>query len=80
MLCDNSDDIETIQVYAMVLPDHEMSVAFLLIIHFLIFIQLNLKKKMYFIFQQSSRSLQEFSFGPHEFGRLEGVKKKKSFC
>lgn len=31
---------------------------------------------MYFIFQQSSRSLQEFSFGPHEFGRLEGVKKK----
>jgi hypothetical protein len=28
MLCDNSDDIETIQVYAMVLPDHEMLVFF----------------------------------------------------
>lgn len=25
MLCDNSDDIETIQVYAMVLPDHEIN-------------------------------------------------------
>jgi hypothetical protein len=40
MLCDNSDDIETIQVYAMVLPDHEMSV-FLFLNHehnYLIFV------------------------------------------
>merc|ERR1711910_16147 len=25
VLCDNSDDLETVQVYAMVLPDHEIN-------------------------------------------------------